>query len=111
MNSAVRVALIGSNEHGVGKMNLKDRTIYQLPNGRELVACLTCDNKTLLFSVSASQHDLYELNSEGRLLVNGQLTAWQVDDLLETNRVAGPEMTSLLEFSTASRQTINEQST
>ena len=33
-------------------MNLKDRAIYQLPNGRELVACMTCGNETLLFSVS-----------------------------------------------------------
>lgn len=93
-------------------MNLKDRAIYQLPNGRELVACMTCDNETLLFSVSATESGLYELNSDGRLLCGVQLTAWQVDDLLETGRVAGPDMTSILvELSTAGRDTINEQST
>jgi len=93
-------------------MNLKDRVIYQLPNGRELVACLSCDNETLLFSVSSSESGLYELNSDGRLLCAGQLTAWHVDDLLETNRVAGREMTSILvELSRAACETTNEQNT
>ncbi len=77
-------------------MNLKDRAIYQLPNGRELIACLTCDQQTVLFGVSADVSGLYELNSDGRLLVDGQLTAWEIDDLLETGRVAGPEMTAKL---------------
>ena len=93
-------------------MNLKDRAIYQLPNGRQLVACMTCDNETLLFSVSATESGLYELNSDGRLLCDGKLMAWQVDDLLETGRVAGSDITSILvERSTVGRDTINEQST
>jgi hypothetical protein len=93
-------------------MNLKDRAIYQLPNGRELVACMTCDSETLLFNVSATESGLYELNSDGRLLCDGQLTAWQIDDLLETGRVAGREITSVLvELSTSGRETTNEQST
>lgn len=99
-------------------MNLKDGAIYRLPNGRELVACLTCDNETLLLSVSVSEHglyddhSLYELNSEGRLLVDDRLTAWQIDDLLETGRVAGREIPSiLLKLSTTRRATTNEQST
>ena len=92
-------------------MNLKDRAIYQLPNGRELVACLTCDQQIVLFGVSASVSGLYELNSDGRLLVDGQLTAWQMDDLLDTGRVAEPEMTAMLaESSMAARETTNEQS-
>ena len=78
-------------------MNLKDRGIYKLPNGRELVACLTCDNQILLFSLSDSEAGLYELNAEGRLLVDGHWTAWHRDDLLETGRVAGLEVTSVLE--------------
>ena len=92
-------------------MNLEDRAIYQLPNGRELVAYMTGDNKTLLLRVGA-ESGLYELNSEGRLLCDGQLTAWQRDDLLETGRVAGREITSILvELSTAVRETTNERST
>ena len=98
-------------------MKLMDRAIYLLPNGRELVACMTCDGGTVLFSASASEHglydehNLYELNSEGRLLVDGRLTAWQIDDLIETGRVAAPEMTSILaEGSRADSETTNEQS-
>lgn len=91
-------------------MNLKDGGIYRLPNGRELVACRTCDRETVLFSFSASESGLYELSSEGRLLVDGQLTAWQIEDLSETGRVVEPAMTALLaESSRADRETANEQ--
>jgi hypothetical protein len=71
-------------------MKLKDRGIYQLPNGRELVACVTSASETLLFAVRASESLRYELNPEGRMLCDGQLTAWQAGDLCETGRVAGP---------------------
>lgn len=91
-------------------MNLKDGVIYQLPNGRELVACITGDVGTVLFRLSASECGLYELNSEGRLLVDGQLTAWQTDDLLETGRVAAPEVTSLLVERSTVNRAANEQS-
>jgi len=77
-------------------MNLKDRAVYRLPNGRELVAYSTCDNETLLFGVNASESGLYKLNPDGRLLCDDQLTAWQRDDLLETGRVAGAEINSIL---------------
>ena len=74
-------------------MNLKERAIYQLPNGRELIACLSSDQQIVLLGNSASVTHLYQLNSDGRLLVDGQLTAWQIDDLVDTGRVAEPEMT------------------
>jgi hypothetical protein len=91
-------------------MNLKDRAIYRLPNGRELVACMTCENETLLFRVGA-EPGVYELNSEGRLLCDSQLTAWQIDDLLETGRVAGPDITgTLIELSAAGREAIGNES-
>ena len=92
-------------------MKLKDRAIYQLPNGRELIACLTGDQHIVLLGNSASVSSIYELNSEGRLLVDGQLTAWQIDDLVDTGRVAEPELTrTLVESSLAVRPTMNEQS-
>ena len=77
-------------------MNLKDDSIYQLPNGRELIACLTCDNKTVLFSLIPSDSSLYELSSEGRLLCDDRLTAWQIDDLVDTGRVGTQEMSPIL---------------
>ena len=92
-------------------MKLKDRAIYQLPNGRELIACLTGDQHIVLFGNSASVSSVYELNSDGRLLVDGELTAWQIDNLVDTGRVAEPELTrTLIESSLAVRPTMNEQS-
>ena len=92
-------------------MTLKDHAIYQLPNGRELVACLTPDQQIVLFGNSASVSAVYELNSDGRLLIDGQLTAWQIDDLVDTGRVAEPEMTqTLAESIVAGRETATEQS-
>ena len=84
-------------------MNLKDRAIYQLPNGRELIACVKSDQQIVLFGNSASVSGLYELNSDGRLLVDGQLTAWQIDDLVDTGRIAEPEMTRTLVESSMAR--------
>ncbi|HYJ85505.1 MAG TPA: hypothetical protein VEW46_05600 [Pyrinomonadaceae bacterium] len=80
-------------------MDLKERSIYQLPNGRELVAQLSEAGKAILQNVSASDPDQYELNDEGRLLLNGQLTAWEVDDLIDTGRTASPHMTGVLQES------------
>lgn len=92
-------------------MNLKDGRIYQLPNGRELVACTTCDKGIVLSGLSASEGRLYEVNSEGRLLLEGRLTAWHTDDLLETTRVAAPELrSSLVERFLEGRDTTNERS-
>jgi hypothetical protein len=92
------------------EMNLRDRAIYQLPNGRELIACVTSDRRVVLLG-SASVSIRYELNSDGRLLVDGQLTAWQIDDLVDTGRVAEREMTkALVESSMAVREMPNEQS-
>ena len=59
--------------------------IYVLPNGREVMAsgdglsfyAEAPDGKTVL---------RYELNDGGRLMLNGRLTAWDVESLLDTNR-------------------------
>ena len=77
-------------------MNLKYSAVYRLPNGRELVAYMTCDNETLLFNLNDLESGMYELNYEGRLLFDGQLTAWQIDDLSETGRVAAAEVISIM---------------
>lgn len=71
-------------------MHLVERSIYRLPNGRELVAGVTANNKTILYNVSDPQAGEYELNAEGRLLFNGQLTAGELKDLSETGRVVSP---------------------
>jgi len=92
------------------EMTLKDRAIYQLPNGRELIACLTSDQQIVLLGNSVSVSGFYELNSDGRLLLDGQLTAWQIDDLLDTGRIAEPGLTkTLAESSMTVRETPHEQ--
>lgn len=92
-------------------MNLKDSAVYRLPNGRQLVAYMTCDNETVLFSLSDSESGMYELNSEGRLLFDGQLTAWQIDNLTETGRVAAAEVTSILTVTSGTEPSVtNDQS-
>lgn len=91
-------------------MDFKERAIYQLPNGRELVAHLTGGNKAILYNLTASEPGKYELNPEGRLLLNGRLTAWGMDDLLDTGRVASPDLAAgLVEASAADPETTHEQ--
>ncbi len=93
-------------------MNLKDSAVYRLPNGRELVAYITCDNETLLFNINDSKSVIYELNSEGRLESHGHLTAWQIDDLIETGRVAAAEEISILAARSGTEPGVtNDQST
>jgi hypothetical protein len=78
-------------------MDLKERAIYQLPNGRELVASLNRSNKPVLLNLSASNGAEYEFDAEGRLVHEGEVTSWKIDDLVETGRVASPALTNVLE--------------
>lgn len=86
-------------------MQLKARAIYQLPDGRELVARITRGDKPVLHNLSASDAGQYELDSEGRLVFNGQMTSWNADDLLDTGRVAPPEVSAILGGSTTTAPT------
>jgi hypothetical protein len=91
-------------------MTFKERAIYQLPNGRQLVACMTCGDETVLYTLSTSESRRYELNSQGRLLFDGRLTAWGIGDLLETGRVATPEVAcQLLERSKTDGEVSNDR--
>ena len=92
-------------------MDFKERGIYQLPNGRELVALINNGNRSVLYTLSGSVSGQYESNSEGRLVFNGKLTAWDVDDLAETGRVASPDLiATLIDGSNSQRDTPHEQS-
>lgn len=77
-------------------MNLKERAIYQLPNGRELFARVTDEMRAALYNLSASEAGEYTVDPEGRLLFNGQLTAWDIDDLSDTGRTATPAVTAVM---------------
>ena len=77
-------------------MDLRERAVYQLPNGRELVARVIRDSKIILYNLDSSEPRHYEVDERGRLLLNGRLTAWATDDLLEPGRTVPPEGTALL---------------
>ena len=77
-------------------MELKQGAVYRLPNGRELVAYLTGGDRAILYNLTASEPGKYELNSEGRLLLNGRLTAWGVNELFDTGRIAPPDVADVL---------------
>lgn len=72
-------------------MDLREDGIYCLPNGRELVVLEKRTDENTVFilggweQVESSQ---YQVNNEGRILAHGRLTAWDVNDLLDTGRTA-----------------------
>jgi hypothetical protein len=77
-------------------MDLRERAVYKLPNGRELVARVIRGSKIVLYNLDSSDPRHYEVDERGRLLLNGRLTAWATDDLLELGRTVPPEVTALL---------------
>ncbi|MFN2493085.1 MAG: hypothetical protein ABR501_09410 [Pyrinomonadaceae bacterium] len=72
--------------------NLRDRGVYRLPNGRELVVVVYPDKTPVLYNLDAETRIEYELNESGRLLFQGRLTAWGVDDLLDTGRTMSNDL-------------------
>ena len=75
-------------------MELRENGIYELPDGRELIArtgkgggCLLHDPKR---GVAAAP--LYRVNSCGQLLSWGRTTFWTIKDLRDTGRISLPQM-------------------
>jgi hypothetical protein len=70
-------------------MHFRDRGIYCLPNGRELVALSNGENGRVRYRLAgtgcADASD-YEVGDDGRLFCGGRLTAWDVRDLSDTGR-------------------------
>jgi hypothetical protein len=72
-------------------MNLRQRGIYCLPNGRELVVLGKLENNHNQFRLGGwGQFEFteYVINEVGRLLAQGRLTAWDINDLIDTGRTA-----------------------
>ena len=91
-------------------MDLKQGVIYQLPNGRELVAHRTSGNRFVLNNLNGSEPCQYELNSDGRLMLSGRLTAWGLEELLDTGRMISKEAAAVLIETLAVGADTNEQS-
>jgi hypothetical protein len=90
-------------------MDIEERAIYQLPNGRELVARVSNSNRLVLQNLSATEPGEYELGDEGRLLRDGKLTGWGIEDLVETGRTAPPDLTRALDDSRETQRAVSDQ--
>ena len=71
-------------------MDFRVGGIYCLPNGRELIVLGKRENGRVSYRLSC-RGTQYEINEEGRLICNGQLTAWDVSNLSDTGRSVGVE--------------------
>jgi hypothetical protein len=83
-------------------MTLRQRGIYQLPNGRELIALPRHERGQVSFVLCGwEQFEMseYEVNQAGRLLTQGKLTAWDVTQLRDTGRTAREQSHPLDKFS------------
>jgi hypothetical protein len=72
-------------------MSLRERGIYCLPNGRELVVLDRHENGRVVYRLGGWERfemTEYEVNDEGRLVCEGKLTAWDIDNLSDTGRTA-----------------------
>src|SRR5687768_721196 len=73
-------------------MSLRERGIYCLPNGRELVVLHKPEKGRVEYRLCGwERFELteYEVNGDGRLTCQGKLTAWDMDNLTDTGRTAG----------------------
>jgi hypothetical protein len=72
-------------------MSLRERGIYCLPNGRELMVLGKHGNGRVLYRLGGwERFELaeYEVNEAGRLITQGKLTAWDISDLKDSGRTA-----------------------
>ena len=83
-------------------MDLRMGGIYCLPNGRELIVLGRRENGRVLYRLSCRTGN-YEITDEGRLICDGNLTAWDVSNLSDTGRSVGVER-----FQPASFQETNQ---
>ena len=77
-------------------MILRERGIYCLPNGRELVVLRNGEEGSVLYgpvlyvpvNCEPVEKGEFVVNEAGRLVCQGKLTAWDVSNLSDTGRTA-----------------------
>jgi hypothetical protein len=74
----------------VSKINLRERGIYKLLDGREFVISRSGDGYSLHTARAWSSYGVadYRLHPDGRILSRGVPTCWRVEDLADTARTA-----------------------
>ncbi len=68
---------------------LRERGVYRLPGGQEVVALRGLQSGHFLYSSDALDHyklPEYEVNEAGQLLCGGEATGWSVHGLADTGR-------------------------
>jgi hypothetical protein len=73
------------------RIDLRERGVYRLPDGEELVASFARGGGYALYDLHVWQHyglPDYEVNAQGRMTRLGQSTHWCVEDLIDTGRTA-----------------------
>jgi hypothetical protein len=105
-------------------MSFRDRGIYRLPNGRELVAFVYATGTPVLYNLRAhgsqtggppgglqADQIQYELNEAGRLSFQGHLTAWGIEDLSDTGRTASNDFAPIKSVSSQGADDISDERT
>lgn len=69
-------------------MGVRERGIYCLPNGREFVVVTKPEDGRVQLHEWVRLDREYEVDGVGRLLTQGKLTAWDVENLKDTGRTA-----------------------
>ena len=69
-------------------MDLRVGGVYCLPNGHELIVLCRRQNGQVSYRLS-SRTGQYEISTEGRLICDGKLTAWDSSNLIDTGRSVG----------------------
>ena len=71
-------------------MDLRVGGVYCLPNGRELIVLRKLKNGKVSYGLTSPTHH-YEIGDDGRLICNGNRTAWDIGNLSDTGRSVGVE--------------------
>lgn len=69
-------------------MDLRIGGVYSLPNGRELIVLGKRQSGAVSYRLSCGARQ-YEITSEGRLVCEDKLTAWDTSNLSDTGRSVG----------------------
>ena len=73
-------------------VHLRERGVYRLPDGQEVIALRGLRSGHFLYSPEAlADYKLpeYEMNSAGELLRDGEATGWGINDLADMGRSLG----------------------
>lgn len=74
-------------------VKLRERGIYELPDGRQFVVCVSGTGAYSLYTPEAWARygpAEYRIHADGRILSKGTPTRWRVGDLTYTGQSASP---------------------